>query len=309
MYICKPLSGNTNAQPQEEVVRDRKNLRRRKEKTGDRNNAIHESYPHPIESFQSQALTLRCRSRRTLALLYNARDTLQVAASLARVHGRHQVRRQVRAELVHIARIDVVLVAQRNVNNIVRQSEEVLRDLRRARVGAVQRGGEDRALARRVELEVDAALREDGCFELVQGGVEGEGEGVDGFGRVFEQPVLHHEADFELAFDYGEELGGARVGVRGVHAAGLDEGDGAGDAFAVEEGEVGFIGDEDAAAVAADGGGLEVEGEGVVDGFGVGEGHFALVVDGEEFLEAVDLGEVGVDIFCERGDGRCYCGR
>ena len=227
-----------------------------------------------------------------------------MAASLARVHGRHQVRRQVRAELVDIAGIDVVLAAERDLDNIVRQREEVLRDLRSARVGAVERGREDRALAGRVELEVDAALGEDGGFELVEGGVEGEGQGVDLFGGVFEQPVFHHEADFELAFDDGEEFGGARVGVRGVHAAGFDEGYCAGDSFADEEGEVDLVGDEDAAAIASNRSGLEVERDSIVDSLRVRERDFALVVDGEELLEAVDLGQIGVDLLgesCDRG--------
>lgn len=231
-----------------------------------------------------------------------------MAASLARVHSRNQVRRQIRAEQINIARVNLVLAAESNLDNIIRQREEVLRDLRSPRVGIVEGGCEYRALAGGVELEVDAALRENGGFELVEGGVEGESQGVDFFGGVFEQPVLHHEADFELAFDDGEEFGGTRVGVRGVHAAGLDEGYGAGNSFADEEGEVGFVGDEDAAAVAADGCGFEVEGDGVVDGFGVCEGHFAVVVDGEELLEAVDLGQVGVDLFGERCDGGWDCG-
>jgi hypothetical protein len=64
--------------------------------------------------------------------------------------------------------------------------------------------------------------------------------------------------------------------------------------------QVGLVGDAKAAAVAADGGGLEVEGEGVVDGLGVGEGDFALVVNGEKLLEAVDLGQIGVDLLGER---------
>lgn len=150
---------------------------------------------------------------------------------------------------------------------------------------------------------MDTSLREDGRFELVEGGVERERQRVDFFRGVAEETVLHHEADFELAFDDCEQFGGARVGVRGVHAAGLDESYGAGDSFADEEGEVGFVGDEDAAAVAADGGGFEVERDSVVDGFGVREGHFAVVVDGEKLLEAVDLGQVGVDLFGERCDG------
>lgn len=108
-----------------------------------------------------------------------------MAASLARVHSRNQVRRQVRAELVDVAGVDLVLAAERDLDDVIGKREEVLRDLRSAGVGIVEGGGEYGALAGRVELEVDAALREDGRFELVEGGVEGEGEGVDGFGGVF----------------------------------------------------------------------------------------------------------------------------
>ena len=108
-----------------------------------------------------------------------------MAASLARVDSRNQVRGQVGAELVDVAGVDLVLAAERDLDDVIGKREEVLRDLRSAGVGIVEGGGEYGALAGRVELEVDAALREDGRFELVEGGVEGEGEGVDGFGGVF----------------------------------------------------------------------------------------------------------------------------
>ena len=108
-----------------------------------------------------------------------------MAASLARVHSRNQVRRQIRTEQINIARVNLVLATESNLDNIIRQREEVLRDLRSSRIGIVEGGCEYRALASGVELEVDAALREDSRFELVEGGVEGEGEGVDGFGGVF----------------------------------------------------------------------------------------------------------------------------
>lgn len=232
-----------------------------------------------------------------------------MAASLARVHSRYQVRRQVRAELVDIAGINFVLAAERDLDNIVRQREEVLRDLRSARVGAVERRGENRALAGRVELEVDAALGEDGGFELVEGGVEGEGEGVDLLGGVFEESVLHHEADFELAFDDGEEFGGARVGVRGVHAAGLDEGYCAGDSFADEEGEVGLVGNKNAAAVTSNRRGLEVERDSIVNSLRVRKRDFALVVDGQQLLQTIDLGQVGVDLLGESCDSGWHRGR
>lgn len=232
-----------------------------------------------------------------------------MAASLARVHGENKVRRQVGAELVDVARVDVVLVAECDVDDVVGQGEEVLRDLAGTGVGAVQDGGEDGALASRVELEVDAALRENGRFELVQGRVEGERESVDLFRRGGEEAVLEHEADFELAFDDSEEFGCAWVDVGRIHAAGLDESNCTRDVLADEEGEVGFVGDEDAAALAPDGSGLEVEGEGVVHGPRVGEGRLAVVVDGEELLKAVNLGEVGGNVLGESRNGGGIGGR
>jgi hypothetical protein len=117
-------------------------------------------------------------------------------------------------ELVDVLAINGVGEAERSFDDIVIQSEEVLGDLAGTRVVAVETGDEAGRLAGGVVLEVDAALREDSALEGTEGGVE--------FGG---QAVLKHEARLDEAAGDGEELSGARVDVRGVHAARVEEGD------------------------------------------------------------------------------------
>lgn len=122
-----------------------------------------------------------------------------------------------------------------------------------ARVLGVEAGDGHRGVAVEVLLEVDAALGEDGALELGQGGVE--------LGR---QAVLQHEPREDVAVGrHGQELGGPRVDVGGVEAAGLEEDARRRDAQAGQDGEVGARGQVDLAPLAGRdgrvGGRVEVE--------------------------------------------------
>ena len=245
---------------------------------------------------------------------------LHATLGLAGVNSQDEVGGQVLAELVNVARVEFVSTlsdAQSDVDDVRVQNKEILCNLRGPRIGRVKGGNENRSLASRVELEMNAALREDGGFELLHSRVEREGQSVDILCGRGEETVLHDEADFELAFDDGQDLGCAGVRVRGIHPAWLEEGHCAADAVRAvtfardEEREVLLVGNENAAAVAADGSGFEVEGELVVDVFGVGDGDKVLdvVVDGQQLLEDVDLGQIGVELFGELRGGSGVDGR
>ena len=129
--------------------------------------------------------------------------------------------------------IDGTRKAQRRIHHPAVQRKEVLRDLARARVVAVQGRHEDGVVAGGVLLEVDGAHREDGTLE-------GAHVRRDLGGEV----VLEHEARVDLALDDGQELGGARVDVRRVEAAGAEDGDGDGDAEVGDDGEGVAVGEE-----------------------------------------------------------------
>lgn len=52
-----------------------------------------------------------------------------------------------------------------------------------------------------------------------------------------EEAVLEHEAGLHAALDYGDEFGAARVRVRAIQAAGVEEEGGYGEVFVDEDGE------------------------------------------------------------------------
>lgn len=70
------------------------------------------------------------------------------------------------------------------------------------------------------------------------------------FGGVGEETVFEHETCLEFALHDCEEFCGARVGVRGVHGARVEEADGGGDALVYEDGEIVLVGEDEAAALA-----------------------------------------------------------
>ena len=125
-----------------------------------------------------------------------------------------------------------------------------------------------------VDLEMNAPDRKHRALVLGQGGVD-----------LRRQAVLKDESRLDLAGDDGEELGGARVGVRGVDAAGLHEADGGGDVEVDQRREVLAVREDDAAAGGLEGGigaGVEVEFE--RGGFRVGFEELAKAVDGRGLL-------------------------
>lgn len=196
-------------------------------------------------------------------------------------------------KLRDITRIDLRRKAQIGLQDLRIQPEEVLRDAAEPRIPAVEAGDEDGGLAAVVELVVDAAHREHGAL------VPGQRVGDRGGEAVFED-----EARFDVgALGDGEDLRGARVHVRGVHAAGLEEADGGGEVEADEGGEF-LAGGEVALAAGAFvaahgdvrvGGGVEVEFE--VAGALAPEDGVAVHGCGGEFeLVEQGLGDGGVGV-------------
>jgi len=116
-------------------------------------------------------------------------------------------------ELREVVGIDLLGEAERSINDSRVDREEVLGDAAGTWVLGVESADTDLRVALEVLLEVDAALGEDGALELGQGGVELGG-----------QRVLKHEAGRNAAFSGdGEEFRGARVDVRGVEPASVEE--------------------------------------------------------------------------------------
>ena len=135
------------------------------------------------------------------------------------------------------------ILSKRRLHDIVVEPEERLRGLLHAGILTREPSDEERVVAARVEFGVDGALREDG--HLVRVELVGDAVGT----------VLEREFGYEAAFDDDVDLGTARVGVRGVEAAGTDEAEGHADAGA-DEGREDFAvcADGVAAFAACDGG-------------------------------------------------------
>lgn len=157
-------------------------------------------------------------------------------------------------ELGKVGAVDLLGEAEGGVDNVLVQvDDEVLGDGAGAGVLGVQARDGHGGLAVQVLLEVDAALGENGALELGEGRVE--------LGR---QAVLEHEAGEDVAVGRdGQELGRARVHVRGVEAAGFEEDAGRRDAQARQDREVGARREVDLSALAGHdgrvGGRIEVE--------------------------------------------------
>ena len=137
------------------------------------------------------------------------------------------------AEGVDILAVEEGVAAQGRGGDVGVEPEEGLGGLLHAGVLVAEGGHEDGRVAAGVELGVHGALGEDDGLEL--GGVV----------RDRGEAVLRDELGVERALDHDVELGGARVHVRGVEAAGADEADGHADAVADQGGEglaVGFDG-------------------------------------------------------------------
>lgn len=142
-------------------------------------------------------------------------------------------------EGLEVVGVDLVGETQGGVDDLrVDVDEETLSEGAGTGVLAVETREGDGGLAVKVLLEVDGALGEDGALVLGQGGVELGGQGV-----------LQHEARQDVAVGrHGQELGGSRVDVGSVEAAGLEEDAGKGHAGAGQEREVDAVGEVDLAA-------------------------------------------------------------
>lgn len=165
-----------------------------------------------------------------------------------------QAQGDVLLELSEVAAVNLLGESQGGVDDIrIQVDNEVLGDRAGTGVLGVQAGDRNRRLAVQVLLEVNATLGKDCALKLGQGGVEFRG-----------QSVLQHETAEDVAVgDNGEELGSARVDVRRVQAAGLEEDARSGDTEAGQDREVGAVCEIDLAAHAGGdtgvGGRVEVE--------------------------------------------------
>lgn len=81
-----------------------------------------------------------------------------LALGQAGVHSLDKVGRQSLAELVNVGAVDVVDLAESDVDNLLVLEEEVLGDLGGTWVGVVEGGDERCGLAFVVELEVDGSM-------------------------------------------------------------------------------------------------------------------------------------------------------
>ena len=142
-------------------------------------------------------------------------------------------------EGLEVVGVDLVGETQGGIDNLrVNVDKEALSERAGTGILAVETREGHGGLAVEVLLEVDGALREDGALILSQCGVE--------FGG---QWVLQHETRQDVAVGRNsQELGGSRVDVGGVEAAGLEEDAGKRNASARQEREVDSVGEVDLAA-------------------------------------------------------------
>ena len=147
-------------------------------------------------------------------------------------------RRNRSLECRKVAAVDLGGEPERRIDDRGVNGEEVLRNRARAGVLAAQARDEDGRLAVVVELEVDAALGEDGPLELAERRVLLHGEGV-----------FEHEARLDVgALRQDEEFGRARVDVWRVESTRVHEANGGGEAGANHGGKVGAVREVDLAA-------------------------------------------------------------
>lgn len=234
---------------------------------------------------------------------------LETAAVSTLLDDDGKVGRDVVPEFVQLRSIDGVSIAKGSQNDIIRHvGEEVAGDLGTAGVGAIKGRGEESRLAGRVELEVRLALGEQHALEVGQRSVDLRDGAPDG-GVLADDAAeaavveLEDEAADELTLDDGEELVSARVRVRDVEAAGVDETDSHGNVRADEGGEVVQGGQGDGATGGALNGVVD-EGEGDVGGIrGVGQEDALTVREAgsvdESGLESSELrrgGSVAVEV-------------
>ena len=156
---------------------------------------------------------------------------VNVAFLQARINAERNVGRDLLAESIDILSIKRLRETEGSINNICIQAEKVLGNLAGTRIVRVERSDEGGGLAVGVNLVVDGTHWEDGALEL------GEFSGDFGVLAGFYEAVFQDVAEFDGALDDGEEFGGARVHVWGVHAAGVEEAERSGDTETGENGE------------------------------------------------------------------------
>jgi hypothetical protein len=141
-----------------------------------------------------------------------------VAFSEAAIDILRKVGRNHLTELLNVLSVDGLGKSQSRINNTSVQSKEVLRNLAGAGIFAVQARNERGLLAVVIELKVDRSLRKHRTLELV--------EGASNLGVLsgFHEPVLQDVAELQVGtFHECEELRRARVDMRCVDAAWLEE--------------------------------------------------------------------------------------
>lgn len=156
------------------------------------------------------------------------------------------------------------------------QHEEVGRDIAASGVITTEGSDEYGGLAGGVLLVVDAALGEDGALVLADDGLD---LGVEA--------VLEDEPGVEDTLECDEDLAGAGMGMGDVETAGLDHGDGRGDAETGESRPVLDSSEEDGASLRAGTGALVV----VVEDHGLAEGGTREELSigiGEQLIKALD---------------------
>lgn len=150
---------------------------------------------------------------------------LLVAPRQADLHVLCQVGGNRALELVNVLSVDLLGESKGSVDDLGVEVEEALSNLVGTGVLIVQSCDEDGLFTVVVELEVDGALRENSALELLQ---------TTGDLRVVlarYEAVLEDVAELDvLAVDNGQKLGSARVNVRSVDSAWLQEAEGGGDA-------------------------------------------------------------------------------
>jgi len=148
----------------------------------------------------------------SLISLALARALLQAVINVLRNVGRNHL-----AKLLDVLAIDRLRETEGGIHDASIQIEEGLGHLRGSGVLMVERGDKGSGLARRVDLIMHAAHREDGALELFE-----RSRNL----RVLtslHKPVLKDVAKVDGAVNDGKELGGTGMYVRSIDTASIEE--------------------------------------------------------------------------------------
>jgi hypothetical protein len=128
---------------------------------------------------------------------------LDTALGKALINAEGKVGRERSAELVNVLAVESGREAEGSIDNTAVESEEVLGNLAGTRVLRVEGSDEGSRLAVVVDLVMDGAHGEDSALEL-----------LESRGDLRSEAILEDKASLNFAGDDGQELSGARVGVR-----------------------------------------------------------------------------------------------